>query len=270
MKTVKDVLEQINSCSPFSAALDWDNVGLLVGDESLEVRRIHVALDATDEAIEHAISLKSDLLVTHHPMIFSQVKNVRASDFTGRRIISLIQNRMSYIAMHTNYDIFGMADLAAGKLGLLGAVPLERVEVEEYPASYTGRREAGIGRVGRLEKAVSLKDLAKKVKEAFGALDVRFFGDKDKNICRAAICPGSGKSVIPLALKEGADVLITGDIDHHSGIDAVAAGLSIIDAGHYGIEHIFIADAASKLREAFKGEVEVSEEPIAEPIYLVQ
>ena len=74
------------------------------------------------------------------------------------------------------------------------------------------------------------------------AMGLKIFGDLSGQVQRVAMCPGAGKSMIPDALAQGAQVLITGDIDHHSGIDAVAQGLSIIDAGHYGIEHIFISD----------------------------
>ena len=84
-----------------------------------------------------------------------------------------------------------------------------------------------------------------------------------------AVCPGSGKSVIGLAIEAGADVLVTGDIDHHSGIDAVAQGLCIIDAGHYGIEHIFIEDQRAYLEKCLGQNIEIFTEPFAEPIGVV-
>ncbi len=65
------------------------------------------------------------------------------------------------------------------------------------------------------------------------------FGNLDQPVKKIAICPGSGKSVIDVAISKGADVLLTGDIGHHEGIDAVARGLAVIDAGHYGLETCF-------------------------------
>ncbi len=56
----------------------------------------------------------------------------------------------------------------------------------------------------------------------------------------AAVSPGSAKSVIPSAVQAGVDVLISGDINHHMGIDLVAQGVSVIDAGHYGLEKLFV------------------------------
>ena len=114
----KKVIEILEKQSPKSYACDWDNVGLLVGREDKEIQKIYIALDATDEAIEEAIANGADMLLTHHPMIFKGMKRVTQEDFIGRRIIRLIQNDMVYYAMHTNFDVMGMADLAADYLGI--------------------------------------------------------------------------------------------------------------------------------------------------------
>ena len=65
---------------------------------------------------------------------------------------------------------------------------------------------------------------------------------------RIAICPGSGKDEIQNAIAKGAEALISGDISYHYGIDAVAEGINIIDAGHYGTEHIFIEKISDYLK----------------------
>ena len=77
------------------------------------------------------------------------------------------------------------------------------------------------------------------VKDVFLVDSVRVYGDPAKKVKRAAISPGSGKKMSKYAIAASADVLITGDMDHHEGIDAVASGLAVIDAGHWGIEKIF-------------------------------
>ena len=69
---------------------------------------------------------------------------------------------------------------------------------------------------------------------------VRYYGDPDQMVVTCAILPGSGKGEIDLAVKANADVYVTGDISHHDGIDAVEKGIAVIDAGHYGIEKIFV------------------------------
>lgn len=238
-------------------ACDWDNVGLLAGRQDKEVKKILLALDATDEVIRMAVEKKADMLITHHPMIFSPIKRVTDGDMVGRRLITLIQNDISYYAMHTNYDTRGMADLAARMLNLQECTVLEEVKDGE-----------GIGRVGVLPGKMSLCECARLVKEAYHIPSVKIFGAPDTVVYSAAICPGAGKSTMKEALKYGCDVYITGDIDHHTGIDAVDQGLCIIDAGHYGIEHIFMEDVKDYLEKVLTG-VHMDCVPVKHPFEVI-
>lgn len=257
----KKVIEILEKQSPKSYACDWDNVGLLVGREDKEIQKIYIALDATDEAIEEAIANGADMLLTHHPMIFKGMKRVTQEDFIGRRIIRLIQNDMVYYAMHTNFDVMGMADLAADYLGISDTRVLEITSVSE-----TG--EEGIGRYGSLKKEMTVWECCEEVKQAFSLENVKVFGDLERKVKTAAISPGSGKSVISNALQAGVDVLITGDIDHHEGIDAVAQKLTVIDAGHYGVEHIFIPYMEQYLKREAK-ELEIAVQPLTFPFQII-
>lgn len=257
----KKVIELLEKQSPKSYACDWDNVGLLVGREDKEIQKIYIALDATDEAIEEAIANGADMLLTHHPMIFKGMKRVTQEDFIGRRIIRLIQNDMVYYAMHTNFDVMGMADLAADYLGISDTRVLEITSVSE-----TG--EEGIGRYGSLKKDMTVRECCEEVKQAFSLENVKVFGDLERKVKTAAISPGSGKSVISNALQAGVDVLITGDIDHHEGIDAVAQNMTVIDAGHYGVEHIFIPYMEQYLKREAK-ELEIAVQPLTFPFQII-
>ena len=257
----KKVIELLEKQSPKSYACDWDNVGLLVGREDKEIQKIYIALDATDEAIEEAIANGADMLLTHHPVIFKGMKRVTQEDFIGRRIIRLIQNDMVYYAMHTNFDVMGMADLAADYLGISDTRVLEITSVSE-----TG--EEGIGRYGSLKKEMTVRECCEEVKQAFSLENVKVFGDLERKVKTAAISPGSGKSVISNALQAGVDVLITGDIDHHEGIDAVAQNMTVIDAGHYGVEHIFIPYMEQYLKREAK-ELEIAVQPLTFPFQII-
>ena len=227
------VCDRLEELSPREYAEKWDNVGLLVGRKDKEVNTVYIALDATDEVIDAAIECEADMLITHHPMIFSPLKSVRADDFIGRRILKLAKYDISYYAMHTNFDVMGMADAAADEINLLDRDVLDVTYEDEIGTE-------GLGRVGRLEEPMSLYELCDFVKERFDLDTVKVFGDLDSVVDVCAIAPGSGKSMLNAAIEKGADVIITGDIDHHEGIDSVAKGLSIIDASHFGIEKIFV------------------------------
>lgn len=255
----REIMNRIEQAYPKQAALDWDNVGLLVGRVDKEVKKVYIALDATEESIEAAISSGADLLLTHHPMIFSPLKKITNEHFIGNRVVTLLQHDISYYAMHTNYDVLGMAELSGTILGLNGMDVFEMTDSE---------RQEGIGRVGELKEEMTLEACCELVKEKFDLPSVKIFGNPKKLVKRVAISPGSGKHMTKPAVKKGADVLITGDIDHHEGIDAVAQGLAIIDAGHYGLEHIFVEDMANFLGENMP-EIMVEREGVNHPFQVI-
>lgn len=243
-----EIIRQLDKLAPEEYACDWDNPGLLAGRGDKTVDKVLVALDATDEVVEQAIAEQVDLLLTHHPLIFKPLRKVNDQDFISRRIVNLIQADISYYAMHTNFDAAPgcMADLAAQQLGLTAEAPLE----------VTGESEGGafgIGKIGTLSQPVSLTQLGELVKERFGLPFVTIYGLEQARgpINRIAVSPGSGGSMIGFAEAAGVQALITGDISHHEGIDAVANGLAVLDAGHYGLEYIFIDFMRNYLQEQY-------------------
>ena len=263
----KDIIKIIEQDYSPRYALSWDNVGLLAGRDDKEVANIYVALDATDEVVDEAILAGADMLVTHHPLIFSGMKQVNNQNFIGRRVLRMIQDDISYYAMHTNFDAAPgcMADLAAKKLGLTDCEVLEKMGETGDGTSY------GIGCTGRFEQPMTLRAAAEQVKEAFGLPYAAVFGELDGEavIQKAAVCPGAGGSTMGEALAAGAQVYITGDISHHEGIDAVAQGMAVIDAGHYGIEHIFTEFMEKYLMGKLGDAVKVVREKPAFPIQIV-
>lgn len=237
----KNIMDKLEELSPVSFAESWDNVGLLVGNKEKDIRKILIAVDVTDDVIDQAVCMEADMILAHHPLIFSGVKRVVADDFIGRRIMKLIQNDICCYACHTNFDVMGMADAAADELSLTNREVLETTFEDDIA-------KEGFGRCGKLAKRMTLAECAQFVKQQFGIECVKVFGDTDTYVEKAAILPGSGKSMIRSAINLGADVMITGDIDHHDGLDATAQGLAVIDAGHFGIEKIFIPFMEEYLR----------------------
>ena len=241
-----EIMERLEELSPTIYAEDWDNVGLLVGRREKDVRKIYIALDATDEVIEEAVKLQTDMLITHHPLIFSAMKKIQSDDYIGRRILRLARHDIACYAMHTNFDIMGMADAAADEMELRHRQVLSTTYEDDIA-------KEGFGRFGKLPQIMTLRECAEYVKKKFGIASVKVFGDLETVLETAAISPGSGKSMIQPALEAGVDVLITGDIDHHEGIDSTARGLQIIDAGHYGLEQIFVPYMEEYLHREMQG-----------------
>ncbi len=253
----KEIISFLEQELPVKYAVPGDRTGFQVGDSEKEVYHIYVAMDATEEVIDEAIRLGADMLLTHHPMIFSPLATVTTDSFQGRRIIKMIENGLCYMSTHTNYDSCRMADLAAERLKLEDTKVLEEVA-----------DGIGIGKVGTLPKKMTVRECALYVKEKFHIPTVRFFGDGERQVSLAAICPGSGRSVLGFCHRLGAEVFITGDIDHHTGIDQLDDDLPIIDAGHYGVEHIYIEDMRNLLSEKCP-EVKVTAAKIKHPFEVV-
>ncbi|MGN0355230.1 MAG: Nif3-like dinuclear metal center hexameric protein [Muricoprocola sp.] len=261
--TTNELIQIFERYYPIEKAESWDNPGLQVGRRSKEVKKIFIALDATDEIINQAKKWGADLLLTHHPLMISGIKKVNTDSMTGKKIVEMLQSDLCHYAMHTNYDVCEMAQVA-GKL-----MKLQKTEILEITGTNekTGEPE-GFGRVGEVVRPVTLEEYAKIVKTVFKLDSVKVFGNLDQMIERAAISPGSGKSMIQSALKAKVQVLVTGDIGHHDGIDAVDQGLAIIDAGHYGLEHIFI-DQMKAFLETHVKHVEVKTAEYQNPFQVI-
>ena len=265
MTEIQNVIEAM---SPLDLQEQWDNSGFQIILSDDEVNKVLVAMEVTQAVADEAVRCNADLIITHHPLIFKGLKKVNSEDFIGRRIIELIKHDIAYYAMHTNFDIAVMADLASEKLGLKETSVLQ-------PTGSSAAGDVGIGKAGRFPKELSLKECIDVVKRTFAIDTVKVFAPVSFTgswesffISKAAVCPGSGKSVIGDALKAKAQVLITGDIDHHEGIDAAAQGMAVLDAGHYGLEKMFIPYMKEQIESQLSG-VEVIAQKVKRPFLYV-
>ena len=181
-----EVIKIIEAAYPRDAALGFDNVGLLAGRSEKEIASVYLALDATDAVIDHAVEAGADMLITHHPLIFSPMKCVTDEDFVGRRLMKLIRNDISCYAMHTNYDVLRMGELA-GRI-----LELDDPEVLDVTMEMDGKAE-GIGRIGNLKKTMTLRECCVYVKHRLNLGSLKVFGDMDQKVSRLAVSPGAGK-----------------------------------------------------------------------------
>ena len=261
-----ELIQILERLAPVSCACDWDNVGLLAGRSDKEIKKVYLALDATDEVVEEAIKWRADMLITHHPLIFRPLKKINDTDFIGRRILKLLSNDISYYAMHTNFDAASgcMADTAADKLDLTQVKVLQpEGEIEGIPY--------GIGKTGYLKEKMTIRELAELVKERFDLPFLTIYGEDapGATVQFIGISPGSGESLIKYALDSRVDVLITGDIGHHSGIDAAANHLAVIDAGHYGLEYLFLDFMENYLKQEVEEMLSIRKADVVFPQTLV-
>ena len=169
MPTVREIESALYRLAPREGAMDWDNVGQLLGDPAAEVTRVLVALDITPEVIEEAIEMGAQLIVAHHPVIWDKLGRVTDESVTGRKILTLIEHGIAAICAHTNLDAAqgGVNDALAQAVGLIDPVPLEVDGTDENGLPY------GIGRVGMCHQpGMSAADYAGRVKMLLGAAGV--------------------------------------------------------------------------------------------------
>ena len=249
MYKVKDIAEAIERLAPVGLAEKWDNVGLMTGDPEQEVNVIFICLDVTSENIRHAIELNADLIISHHPLIFSPLKNIVEGDVMGSILRTLIKNNISVYSAHTNLDNAdgGMNDVLANKLGL---EDVRRFTEEECRDSF-GTPIDNIGRIGYLESPIELEDFKAFVKSILGCRTIRSLGNPTDMISSVALCTGSGGEGIYSAYHAGADVYVTSDIKHHEAQLAFELGINLIDAGHFETENTICEFLKEYLEQIF-------------------
>ena len=246
MTTVKDIAGIMERLAPTENAMDWDNVGLLVGRANAAVRKVLVALDVTAEVVAEAVREQADLIVSHHPVIFRGI--VRISDETpmGANLIDLIENKIAVYAAHTNLDVAagGVNDMLCAKLGLKDAEPL----IYEDGTMAIGRKTS-------LPTPMILRELAADVKQRLGLDAVRICGDENAVVQNVAVCAGAGAKYVYTrqVIAAGCDVYITSDIGYHDAQAALAEGLCMIDATHYASEAHIAETLKDRLDAALAG-----------------
>ena len=234
MATVNDILEFFEEFAPADSAMDFDNVGLLVGCKDAEVSRALVSLDITPEVVYEAETLGCELIISHHPVIFQPLKRLER----GSAPYLLAQKDIAAICMHTNLDLsesFGVNLCLAEAIGLKNTVRSDKGECVF---------------VGELEREISSDELAEQVKFALDCKGLRYTAACDR-VKRVAVASGSGGSEVFAAAAEGCGALVTGEIKHHELNAANELGISVIEAGHFKSENIVILPLAKKLGKRF-------------------
>ena len=222
---VKDIVAVIEEFAPLSIQEGWDNSGLCVGSPEDEVTSALFALDCTEQLVDEAVACGADMIITHHPLIFSGLKKISPEDQVGAAVIKAIKNGIAIYAAHTNADkvIAGVSGAMAAKLGLCDV----RILDEDGEGT-------GLGVVGDLSQPLTADEAVALVKEKFGLKMLKASRPSDGLISRVAMCGGSGGSLIGAARRSGAQLYISGDISYHNFF--TPEGFMIMDIGHYESE----------------------------------
>lgn len=233
---VEEIIRFIEEIAPKRYAESWDNVGLMVGSRTNAVNKILVCLDVTSCVIEEAIHERADLILSHHPFLFSKLKSIDADTVKGMQIQKLIKNEITVISAHTNLDFAenGINDKLAEVLQLKETIPLK-----SYIPDGTAV-DIGMGKTGKLRPELEFNEYIKLVKTKLNVKSLRVIGQSPQKVGKVSVFCGSFDGDLAAVQKQNLDLLITGDIKYHTAMDAVEMGLCIIDVGHFASEYVIV------------------------------
>ena len=233
---IRDVIDYLHGIAPNHLQESYDNSGLLVGNYSDDVKGILVSLDVTEEVLEEAKEQGANLIISHHPIIFSGLKRLVDDNYVQRIVKKAIQKDINLFAIHTNLDNVlnqGVNERIAQNLGL------KNIDVLLPKADATEAYRIGSGLIGQLDNTFDEMEFLKFLKEKMKVNTVKYTQLIGRTVKSIALCGGSGRFLLNEAINQGADVFISSDFKYHEYFDADGKIL-IADIGHYESEQFTI------------------------------
>jgi dinuclear metal center YbgI/SA1388 family protein len=212
--TTAELYGALDALSPFELQESWDNSGLLVGAWDDEVSTVVLSIDIDEELLGSVE--EGTMILTHHPIIFGGLKQLQFDRYPAKLLKTMIEKKISNIAMHTNFDQTHLNAYVAEKV--LG------MEIAEQK-----------GFVAYFDIDERFDDFAQRVAKTFALAQLKTVKCHER-LKRVALTTGSGAS---LMREIDADCFLTGDIKYHDAMEAKTLGLSLIDIGHYESERYF-------------------------------
>ena len=232
----KEFIGLMEEIAPTEAYKDVDNSGPQVFSGGQDIDKVLVCLEMNMSVLMEAADVNADLILTHHPLIYTPQSVIDYDDFPGRYIQWAINLGLSVYSAHLSFD-FAPEGNNAYLAKLLGLVDIE-----------TGSMEKAW--IGQLPEPMTFGQAFAHVVQALHLPEnyIRCVDGGRPEIRTVGLCTGAGGSFIPDAVKAGCDLFITGDLKLHEAQYAKASRICVIDAGHYGTEKIFTVNMAEQIR----------------------
>ena len=224
---LKEIINLIEKWAPLELAEDFDNVGLILGDENVEVKKALITLDTLENVVDEAVENKCDLIISFHPIIFDGLKKITNNTYVKRVISKSIKNNINIYAIHTNLDNHpkGVNFQISKYLNLNNTkILIPKIDCK-----------GGMGMIGELHKPAPEKEFLNYVKGIMKTSLIKHSTFLNKKIKKVAVLGGSGSFAIEEAIKAGADCFITADLKYHDYFRAENKIL-LLDIGHYESE----------------------------------
>lgn len=241
------IVTSLDDFAPTKTAESWDNVGLLIDPMSKDlISKILLTNDLTEDVMKEAVDKKVGMIISYHPPIFKGLKTITTKTWKERIVIQCLKNSIAVYSPHTSWDV---------KNGGPNDWFLKCLE----PKSSEAILETGSGKLSSLRKPLSVSTAIQRIKKHINMPHLRLAlavgKDMDSEISTAAICVGSGVSVLS-GVK--ADLYITGEMLHHDVLDATHLGTHVVLCNHSDSERGFMRYVAPVLQEeVFGNQVQV-------------
>lgn len=237
MNTIKVIFDKLCEIAPLELQLDYDNAGFLIGRADTPVEKALLSLDVTEEVVDEAVERGAQLIVSHHPVIWDEMKSLTDQKSGSEKLLRLLENGIAVISMHTNLDIVegGVNDVLLSLLGAENEGPFD---------------DEGCGRKGRLQNALPLDAFLALCKEKLNTRGLRYY-DAGRPAEHIAVLGGAGGSALIEAWRAGCDTYVTADVKYSVFLQARELGINLIDGDHFCTENPVIGVLAKKLGDAF-------------------
>ncbi len=232
---VQTVYDWLDSVAPFASQEGFDNAGIQAGDPGQEVSRVLVTLDVTKEVVQEAQSLGAELILSHHPILFSPISSMNEREYVPGILASLIRSGISLIAAHTNAD---QSEALSASIAVARLLTLQNI-----------RKEGKYLFIGELERPTAAGEYQEVISGRLKG-PAFLFGEPGREIRTLAVAGGAYSEGWKEALDAGAQALLTGEVRHHHAVEAVSRGLTLYEGGHYATEAPMLAPLAAGLQNA--------------------
>ncbi len=242
MNQISEIVGFLKTFAPITLAEDWDNVGLLIGDEDSQVSAAMTCLTLTPDVAAEAIDGSAQLVISHHPLLFRPVQRLTADTPDGRMLLDLIAAGVAVYSPHTGYDsaVRGINQQLADLLELTEVTPLRPPASASDETSQSNSKSdsgsLGSGRCGNLPEPTTLAEFNEFVKQRLRIQNLQFVGDANAEIRRVGLACGSAAEFLRDAAALDCEVLLTGEARFHACLEAQALGVAMVLPGHYATE----------------------------------
>ncbi len=257
---LQEIISAIESVAPLSYQDDFDNSGLQVGSPEAEIESILVCLDITEEIVDEAIERKTDLILSHHPLIFKALKQVCGITYQQRCVAKAITHGISIYSAHTSLDN------APGGVNYRIADIIGLSELSWLLPHYDGVSGSGI--VGTLVSPMQDEDFYAMLKDRFKVRSLRCSQPDGRTIRKVAVCGGAGAFLMKDAINAKSDCFVCGEFHYHDYFEN--SGMLLAELGHYQSEQFTMDLLCDLLDSKFSGLKVVKTSIDTNPIIYIQ